>query len=183
MLYAIIATDVANSLEARLAAVEEQPAVVAAAVCHARLGHPAPVHRVRVPDQRVQRGGGLAEVLFARMGQERQTPAPLAQHPQWVVAEARAVPAQQTRQLRPQPGVVERHERAARQHASIAVRCRSARTQRVDHGHGQAALAQRERASDAHHAGAQHHHLLSQPCLRHASMFPSLVFSTRSLSP
>ncbi len=170
-------------LEPRLAAVEEQPALVAAAVGDARRVHPPAMQLPRVPDQRVQRAGGFAEGLLARMGQERQTPAPLAQHRQRVVAEARAASAQQARQLRPQPGVVERHERAARQHAGVAVRGGGARTQRVDHGHLHAALAQRERASRAHHAGAQHQHLLSKARLCHASMFPSLVYPTRSLSP
>jgi len=146
-----------------LAAVEKQPAVGAQPMGDARLAQQTLVFRGRQPDQRVERGSGLVEDTRARPVQKGQRPAQVLGEEPGVIAELRRCVLQQLGQRCPQSGVVERHQRAARQHPGIAVRGLAARRRAIEQRYRVAALLQLERTGHANDAGAQHGH-----CLFHA---------------
>ncbi|MNT23589.1 hypothetical protein D3C72_1590110 [compost metagenome] len=126
------------------------------------------------PDQVVQGLDGFAEDGRPGVQQETRRPAQVLRQVSRAVAELDRVVFQQAGQLPPQARMVERHQRAARQHAGVAHRRFHARVLLVDQGDRRAAAQQLQRAADAHNARAQDDDVLSHEVLLEASR-PGIV--------
>jgi hypothetical protein len=141
--------------KAFFAAVEKQPPVGAQAMRRPCFDEQAPVFRRREPDQRIQRGSGLLEHAGARAGEKAHGPRKILRKERGVVAKARRGVLQQLRQYRPQPGMIERHQRAACDHPGVAIRGLATRGSAVEQRDLMPSALELQGTRHADDAGAQ----------------------------
>ncbi|MNT55309.1 hypothetical protein D3C72_1925360 [compost metagenome] len=110
----------------------------------------------RQADEAVERGGGFAEHAGTGIGQKLRGPAQVVQQKLRAVAKAGALVLQQGGQIAEQGRIVERHQRAAGNHARVAIRGLLAGRAPVQQGDLEALFLQGQRRCNADHAGSEY---------------------------
>ncbi|KAG1173744.1 hypothetical protein G6F35_016724 [Rhizopus arrhizus] len=126
-----------TSMPGLFRAIEENPAGVAQAMPGAAGVQQPQVFRSRQSDQFVQRRRGFLKDRRSGVQQKPGCPTQVLRQVAAAVAELDGVVLEQSGQLAPQAGMVERHQRTARQHAGVAQGRFHARLLPVDQGDGQ----------------------------------------------